>query len=88
MNLSHNEIGEDGAFAFAVALKDNTTLERVNLGGNPLGLSRILATSKALALASSSIIHLSLPRSALGGVGVNCLATALKVNATLKDLFL
>lgn len=49
LNLSGNNIGDDGAEVLATMLERNTTLETLELNSNAIDLKGITAIAKALA---------------------------------------
>ncbi|XP_077546420.1 uncharacterized protein LOC144159048 isoform X2 [Haemaphysalis longicornis] len=48
VDLSANDIGEEGALALAEALRQNRSLEKLDISGNGLGSSALLAFAEAL----------------------------------------
>ena len=77
MDVSDNEIGGDGAAAFAKALRVNTSLQHLNLGQNDLAEAGGAALGSGLAHCPS-LSSLVLDSNSLGPTGGDAVATALQ----------
>ncbi|KAG0059741.1 hypothetical protein BGZ89_000158 [Linnemannia elongata] len=82
LDLSENEIGDNGAVALAEALKTNSTLTALYLGSNSIGDNGAVALSEALKT-NSTLTTLNLFNNSIGDNGAEVLFEALETNLTV-----
>ena len=87
LDLSNNNIGVAGAYAFANALKVSTSLVALGLGGNKIGDAGAHNIANALQT-NNTLIVLDLSNDNIGAVGARDIADALRTNHTLAELSL
>lgn len=85
LNFSHNDIGPEGAKAFADNLCTNTTLISFHLTANKVGPQGAKVLANALRT-NSTLLSLNLANNDIGPEGAKYLADALSVNQTLTSL--
>lgn len=86
LDLSHEQIGDGGAQALAIALKKNTTLLEMYLSSNEIGVAGAQALANALEH-NANLQRLDLSYNySVGNAGAKALAKSLDNNATLKLL--
>ena len=85
--LNSNGFGDRGATALAEVLKENRTLQQLNVGYNSIGQGGATALAEMLK-ENSSLKHLNLDDDSIGGKGTAILVESLKYNTTLKKLWL
>jgi len=85
LELSGNEIGDEGAKAIAEALKVNAVLTELRLGANNIGDDGAKVIAEALKV-NAVLTKLSLWENSIGPEGAIAIAEALKVNAVLTEL--
>ncbi|CAF0749647.1 unnamed protein product [Adineta steineri] len=83
LNLSDNSITSRGAFVLASGLKNNLTLQVLNLCATRIGDSGVQYIAKALSINNNVIKVLSINNSGLTDKSVEDLAALLKTNKTL-----
>ncbi len=83
----NDAIGAEGAVALAKALKGNTTLKTLDLGGNAIDAEGAVALAEALK-GNTILTTLHLNENAIGEEGAVALANALKFNTNLRTLYL
>ncbi len=85
LDLSYNNIGDEGARLLAEALKTNTALISFNLDGNEIGpeSARLLAVALEK---NTALISLNLRFNNIGAEGAERLAAALEKNTALEAL--
>ena len=87
LDLSNNQISDEGATALAQAMKGNTTLQRLYLDNNQI--SDEGATALAQAIKGNTTLHrLDLDNNQISDEGATALAQAMKGNTTLPRLSL
>ena len=79
LDLSHNNIGTQGAIALAEALKENNSIIYINLDTNNIGDIGAAALAEALKI-NQNIIHIDLSVIDIGTDEKKALADALKAN--------
>eukprot|EP00667_Euglena_gracilis_P029289 EG_transcript_38535 len=85
IDLSGNDIGDDGTAFLADALKGNTTLKEINLDQNVIGPEGAVHLN-ALLKGNTTLHSISLADNVLGSTGAAHVAAALRTNATLQRL--
>ena len=85
LGLNHCELREGGAQAIAAALRENTTLTKLNLGSNKLGEGGGQAIAAAVRL-NTTLTNLCLWRNKLREGGGQAIAAVLRENTTLTKL--
>ncbi|KAE8905267.1 hypothetical protein PF005_g666 [Phytophthora fragariae] len=80
----HNEIGNVGVLAIALALKRNQTVLRIDLSGNPIGAAGALGFAEMLET-NRSLQHLQLDRTLIRD-GAEPLIDAFEISMGLKQL--
>jgi len=88
LDLSYNNIDDEGVAALADALRRNRALLRLDLRGNDIGAAGCAALASALAdpAGSAALTDLNLNGNPIGDDGAVALADMLRVNTTLLDL--
>ena len=84
IDISHCGIGEEGMVALSSALKTSTTLKCLNACGSHFGDKG--AFHLAEALSHTSLQEIDISHCGIGEEGMVALSSALKTNATLKQL--
>jgi hypothetical protein len=85
LSVADNHVGDEGALSFAMALRDNASLDSLDLQGNQIGdrgaagLAEVLSTNRALR-------RLLLPHNLLRCQGFAALAATVATNGTLESL--
>ena len=87
VDLSYNNIGDDGAIALAEALENNTALEELSVGNNIIGDTGATALAEALET-NIALKTLWLYSNNIGDNGAIALANALTINTVLAELYL
>ena len=85
LDLRENDLTEASGRSLRFALRDNSTLESLKLGGNVLNCEGVKILSKALK-SHTSLSSLSLDDNAFGDDGAASLADALRTNNRLVEL--
>src|SRR3989338_6644607 len=85
LNLSSNQLGDEGAGRLAEALAFNSTLTNLNLKSNNVGDKGASRLAEALAT-NSSLTSLNLMNNWVGDEGAGRLAEALAINSALTTL--
>jgi len=85
LNLTNNDIGDDGTRALAEALPRNQALQTLNLGRNEIGDDGARALAEALPR-NQALQTLNLGRNEIGDDGARALAEALPRNQALQTL--
>ena len=85
LDLSRNEIGDEGACELAKMLQANTALKELNLSGNRIGDEGACELAKMLQ-ANTALKELNLSRNGIGDEGACELAKMLQANTALKEL--
>ena len=85
LDLSSNEISDEGATALQQALKGNTTLQRLNLSSNEISDEGATALQQALK-GNTTLQRLNLSSNEISDEGATALAQVVKGNTTLKML--
>jgi Ran GTPase-activating protein (RanGAP) involved in mRNA processing and transport len=88
LQLAHNKITSVGASIISEALKNNTTLEHLDLNGNRLCDMGILALTKTFSLNSCKVYFLSLQIIGTTDEGAKYISEMLKTNKTVRYLLL
>ena len=88
LDLSYNNIDDEGVAALADALRRNRALLRLDLRGNDVGAAGCAALASALAdpAGAAALTDLNLNGNPIGDDGAVALADMLRVNTTLLDL--
>jgi len=87
LNLSCNRITRDGAAVIARLLRRNTPLEILDLGFNRIENDGAMHISAALASTNSCLKALVLLSNCIGGKGIASIATSMKQNSSLSNLY-
>jgi len=87
LNLSDNEINDEGGKALAEALKTNKTLTTLIILKNFISNEGAIAFAEALKM-NTTLIKIDLGENSIGVEGVKALEDALKINKTLTTLIL
>ena len=85
LNLSNNNIGNEGVIAIAEALKENQIITTLDLHNNFIGPEAATALANALRV-NSSITKVILTYNNIENEGATALAEALRVNKTVTSL--
>ncbi|KAJ3140741.1 hypothetical protein HDU90_008045 [Geranomyces variabilis] len=85
LDMSCNEIGDEGATALAKFLKDDGSLETLNLRANSIQPAGIAALARALHI-NERLHTLDISSNNIGGDGGMELANMLQLNSTLRTL--
>ena len=83
LNLSHKQIGDDGAMALATELQTNNTLKHLDLSYNQIGDDGAMALAKALCT-NATLTHLDLSNNDIKFAGT--MTEMLHKNTTLEHL--
>ena len=88
LDLSYNNIDDEGVAALADALRRNRALLRLDLRGNDVGAAGCAALASALSdpAGEAALTDLNLNGNPIGDDGAVALADMLRVNTTLLDL--
>ena len=87
LDITKNDIGEEGAIALATALKANSTLTSLNVADNNIGATGTKALAAVLK-DNSTLTSLNVSLNSLGDIGATAFADAIRTNATLTSLVL
>ncbi|KAJ6255577.1 hypothetical protein M0813_11137 [Anaeramoeba flamelloides] len=85
LNLSYNQIGDEGTQALSEGVKENQALTNLNLSRNQIGAEGMKDLSETLKV-NQTLICLDLRRNKIGSKGIKYLSHALKINQTLTQL--
>ena len=85
LDIAHNNISEEGAFALASALKTNSTVTGLNVCGNYISARGAEALADALKT-NSTLTTLEISENEIDATSIAVLADALKINSTLAHL--
>jgi len=89
LNLSNNQLGNDGAKMIAKVLESNTTITDFELNDNDIGHEGAEALANAIDENSgSTIAHLNLSHNKIGDVGATRMANMLRSNTKIIRLIL
>lgn len=89
LELSDNEIGDDGARDLAMLLRDKPSIIHLDLNNNHIGDEGIQELARALSNPHATLQRLYLEKNGeIGESGVNQLIEMLKVNRSLERLSL
>ncbi|CAF4243551.1 unnamed protein product, partial [Adineta steineri] len=84
--LDQNKISFEGASIIAAGLKDNTTLETLNLEKNSIGDKGVKSLSNVLLTKNSSLQRLDINENNITNIGAQYLADLLKITTNLTWL--
>jgi Ran GTPase-activating protein (RanGAP) involved in mRNA processing and transport len=84
--LHHNKITKEGAFKLAEALKNNTSLEKLNLGYNNIGDTGVEYIVDALLKSNKTLLKLHLQSNLITEKGTEHLAKMLTMNRSIRHL--
>lgn len=84
--LHHNNITEKGALHLSEALKNNTSLEKLNIGYNKIGDRGVVHIVESLLMNNSTLAKLHLQSNSITKVGAGYLAKMLRINPTMRKL--
>ena len=82
--LSSNLLGDDGAIVVSKGLKNNSTLQELDLYNNGIGVAG--ARAIASVLSSTTLKRIVLSRNSLKDEGASAIGKSLKTNSTLETL--
>ena len=86
LDISRNNIGDDGIARLATALQANTTMQILDVSGNDgITVNGAKSLGKALSV-NSSLEELNIRSTSIGDEGVAHIANALQTNTTMKVL--
>ena len=85
LNLSSNQIGDDGIKKIANALGVNNTLQNLDVSKNGIGNQGVESLANAL-IVNKTLKNLNVSNNKIGDQGVESLANALKENQTLTSI--
>jgi Ran GTPase-activating protein (RanGAP) involved in mRNA processing and transport len=85
LNLSRNNIGDQGSVEIAAALANNRTLKSIALSRNGIGDAGALSIATAL-LENNVLTSIFLDENRIGSVGAAAIAKTLRINACLQHL--
>ena len=85
LNLSSNQIGDDGIEKLANALRVNNTLQNLDVSNNKIGNRGVESLANALK-ENKTLKSIDLGSNKIGDIGMEELANALIVNKSLKNL--
>ena len=88
LNLTCNRISRDGAAVLASLLRRNTSLEILDLSYNRIQSDGAKHLSAALAASNSNLKALVLVSNCIEGDGIVSVATAMKTNHTLSNVYI
>jgi Ran GTPase-activating protein (RanGAP) involved in mRNA processing and transport len=84
--LHHNNITEEGALKLAEALKNNTSLKKLNLGYNSIGDTGVEYVVEALLKSNNTLTKLHLQSNSITEKGAGHLAKMLTINRSIRRL--
>jgi Ran GTPase-activating protein (RanGAP) involved in mRNA processing and transport len=84
--LHHNTITQEGALKLAEALRNNTSLEKLNLGYNNIGDTGVKYLVDALLNSNKTLVKLHLQSNSITEKGAGHLADMLKINRSIRHL--
>ena len=87
LNVSFNEIGDNGIVCIATALETNTTMRKLIVCNCNISDVGVKSLAKALTV-NRSLHELNMNSNNIGDNGMIQIATALQTNNTLKDLYI
>ena len=85
LDISENEIGDNGMIQIATALETNTTMRTLIVSGCNISDVGVKSLAKAITV-NRSLHELNMSSNYIGDNGMIQIATALQTNNTLKDL--
>ena len=85
LNLSNNNIGNEGVISLAKALKENSSITTLDLSYNKIGPEAATALAEAFKV-NSTITMVNLRWNNMGDTGATALAEALKENSTIQSV--
>lgn len=84
--LYRNNITKQGAFKLAEALKNNTSLKKLNLGYNNIGDTGVKYIVEALLQSNKTLVKLHLQSNYITEKGAEYLAEMLRMNRSIRHL--
>ena len=88
LELSDNNIEDEGAIALGKALKKNKSLTELMLNTCNIGPNGVIALAAALSESTAVLKKLALSYNNIGDKGATAIGNALKTNSTLEELWL
>ena len=85
LNISHNEISDDGAIAFSECLKTNTTLIELDMSWNNITCKGASVIVEAIQV-NTALQKLNISKTEISDDGVIAFSECLKTNTTLIEL--